>query len=88
MELFTSPSAVTHITTLAQLSKAKAEGGLKEVDTGIVFLCPIVSSSSYYAGTPAGWLESPLPGETSPVGRENTARREQVSASRLACRFE
>lgn len=61
MELFTRPSAVTHITTLAQLSTAKAEGGLKEVDTGIVFLCSIVSSSSYYAGTPAGWLESPYP---------------------------
>lgn len=52
VELFTSPGAVTHITTLAQLEAAK--GSLKEVDTGIVFLCSIVSPSAYYAGTPLG----------------------------------
>lgn len=54
VELFTSPGAVTHITTLTQLDAAKAKGGLKEVDTGIVFLCSIVSASSYAAGTPLG----------------------------------
>jgi hypothetical protein len=52
VELFTSRAAVTHITTLSELALAKASGALQEVDTGIVFLCPIVSESAYLAGTP------------------------------------
>jgi len=52
VELFTTRAAVTHITTLAELNAAKAAGYLEEVDTGIVFLCPIVSESAYLAGTP------------------------------------
>lgn len=52
VELFTSRAAVTHITTLAQLQAAKGDGALQEVDTGIVFLCSIVSESAYLAGTP------------------------------------
>lgn len=54
VELFTSTGAVHHITTLTDLNKTKDLGGLKEVDTGIVFLCTIVSESSYLAGTPVG----------------------------------
>lgn len=52
VDLFTSRAAVTHLTTLAQLNAAKAEGSIQEVDTGIVFLCSIVSESAYLAGTP------------------------------------
>jgi len=54
VELFTSDAAVHHITTLDDLNATKSSGGLKEVDTGIVFLCTIVSESSYLAGTPVG----------------------------------
>jgi hypothetical protein len=54
VELFTSNAAVHHITTLDDLNTTKGSGGLKEVDTGIVFLCTIVSESSYLAGTPVG----------------------------------
>lgn len=54
VELFTSNAAVHHITLLTDLDKSKTSGGLKEVDTGIVFLCSIVSESSYLAGTPVG----------------------------------
>jgi len=54
VELFTSTSAVHHITLLSDLDATKASGGLKEVDTGIVFLCAVVSPSSYWAGTPLG----------------------------------
>lgn len=54
VELFTSDTAVHHITLLSDLSQTKTSGGLKEVDTGIVFLCSIVSESSYLAGTPVG----------------------------------
>ena len=52
VELFTSPTAVTHITTLTALNAAKSAGAIQEVDTGIVFLCSIVSQSAYLAGTP------------------------------------
>ena len=52
VELFTSPAAVTHITTLTALNAAKSAGAIQEVDTGIVFLCSIVSQSAYLAGTP------------------------------------
>lgn len=54
VELFTSDTAVHHITTLDDLNATKDRRGLKEVDTGIVFLCTIVSESSYLAGTPVG----------------------------------
>lgn len=54
VELFTSDPAVHHITTLDDLNKTKNSGALKEVDTGIVFLCTIVSESSYMAGAPVG----------------------------------
>jgi hypothetical protein len=52
VELFTSRTAVTHITTVDQLNNAKSAGELTEIDTGIVFLCAVVSQSSYAAGTP------------------------------------
>ena len=54
VELFTRDSAVQHITLLSELNAAKAAGALKEVDTGIVFLCTVVSESSYMAGTAVG----------------------------------
>ena len=54
VELFTSDTAVHHITLLDDLNATKNSGGLKEVDTGIVFLCAIVSESSYLAGDPVG----------------------------------
>ena len=53
VELFTSSAAVTHITTLSELNAAKASGGLIQLDSGITFLCTVVSESSYLAGTPA-----------------------------------
>jgi len=52
IELFTSSAAVTHITMLSQLQAAWASGGLRDVDSGITFLAPIVSRASYLAGTP------------------------------------
>jgi hypothetical protein len=54
VELFTSDAAVRHITLLSDLDAAKTKNEVKEVDTGIVFLCAIVSQSSYQAGTPVG----------------------------------
>lgn len=54
VELFTSEAAVTHITTLAGLNAAKDAGDVIEVDSGITFLCSVVSRSAYMAGTPAG----------------------------------
>lgn len=53
VELFTSKSAVTHITTLAGLQAAWSSQSLVELDSGITFLCAVVSQSSYLAGTPA-----------------------------------
>jgi hypothetical protein len=52
VELFTSKAAVTHITTLAQLKAAWASGAVIELDSGITFLCAVVSEHSYLAGTP------------------------------------
>lgn len=52
VELFTPQAAVKHITTLSDLDAAKASRNIQEVDTGIVFLCSIVSESAYLAGTP------------------------------------
>lgn len=54
VELFKSDAAVHHITLLSDLNATKAAGGLMEVDTGIVFLCAVVSVKSYLAGTPVG----------------------------------
>jgi hypothetical protein len=59
IELFTSPAAVRHITTLAQLQAAWASGDIlatssgKGIDTGITFVCAVVSQSAYEAGKPA-----------------------------------
>jgi hypothetical protein len=58
VELFTSPSAVTHITTLAQLQAAWTSGAVLTttsgmgVDTGITFICGIVSQFAYDHGSP------------------------------------
>lgn len=54
VELFTSTAAVRHITRVSDLDAAKASGAVKEVDTGIVFLCSVVSQSAYLAGSPVG----------------------------------
>lgn len=54
VELFTPGATVTHITTLAELQLAKSTHALQEIDTGIVFLCSIVSESAYLAGAPLG----------------------------------
>lgn len=58
LEFFTSKSAVTHITTLTQLqaawdadSIAKMGSGLG-LDTGITFVCAVVSPAAYMAGKP------------------------------------
>src|SRR5437588_16623 len=58
LEFFTSKGTVTHITTLAQLQAAWASGGIATfqsgmgLDTGITFVCAVVSKSSYVAGAP------------------------------------
>lgn len=54
LELFTSPEAVTHITTEAQLDAAKEAGDVMEIDSGIEFLCSVVSGRAYWRGTPLG----------------------------------
>jgi hypothetical protein len=53
VELFTGKTPITHITTLAGLDEAKGAGGILEVDSGITFLCSVVSRAAYMAGTPA-----------------------------------
>ncbi|HUY73335.1 MAG TPA: hypothetical protein VMW11_02370 [Candidatus Dormibacteraeota bacterium] len=52
VELFKSGASVTHITTLAELEAAWSANSLLEVDTGITFVCAIVSANAYMAGTP------------------------------------
>jgi hypothetical protein len=52
VELFTSNAAVTHITTLAQLQAAWSSGGVIQLDSGITFVCAVVSEHAYMAGTP------------------------------------
>ena len=52
LELFTSASAVRHITTDGALDAAIAAGDVIEVDTGIVFTCAVVSAAAYWVGTP------------------------------------
>jgi hypothetical protein len=60
VEVFTPGATITHITTLAQLQTAWASGSIdatasgQGIDTGITFLCAVVSQSSYNAGTPVG----------------------------------
>lgn len=53
VELFTSSQAVTHITTLSALQTAWDTHSLMQLDSGITFLCAVVSEASYMAGTPA-----------------------------------
>jgi hypothetical protein len=53
IELFTSSTAVTHITTLFGLQAAWSSGGIVEVDSGITFACAVVSERTYLAGSPA-----------------------------------
>lgn len=58
VELFTSPQAVTHITTLAQLRAAWASGAVLAtgsglgIDTGITFVGALVPESTYLHGQP------------------------------------
>ena len=58
VEVFTSKAAVTHITTLAELQFAWDSGAIlktasgKGVDTGITFICSVVSQAVYQHGTP------------------------------------
>ncbi len=52
VELFTTNAAVTHITTLAGLQRAWSSGALLELDSGITFVCSVVSEHAYLAGTP------------------------------------
>jgi len=53
VELFTPGATVTHITTLAQLQNAWSSGAIQQIDTGITFVCSVVSHSAYSAGRPA-----------------------------------
>jgi hypothetical protein len=58
VELFTLPTAVTHISTLQQLQAAWASGSIDAttsglgIDTGITFVCSVVSQASYMGGVP------------------------------------
>ena len=53
VELFTSGAAVTHINTLSQLQAAWSSGALVQLDSGITFVCSVVSEHAYLAGKPA-----------------------------------
>ncbi len=53
IELFTSSAAVTHITTLSELEKAWSSGSILELDSGITFVCSVVSQHVYLGGAPA-----------------------------------
>jgi hypothetical protein len=53
IELFTSSTAVTHITTLFGLQAAWSSDSIVEVDSGITFACAVVSERTYLAGSPA-----------------------------------
>ena len=58
VQLFTDTSRVSHITTLAELRAAWASGAVdptpsgQGIDTGITFVCAVVSASAYAAATP------------------------------------
>src|SRR5260370_59788 len=51
VELFTSSSAVPHITTLAELQAARASRGVRHLDSGLTFVCAVVSENTYLACT-------------------------------------
>src|SRR5258708_21735978 len=53
VELFTPGATVKHITTLAHLQNAWSSGAIQQLDTGITFVCSVVSHSAYAAGRPA-----------------------------------
>jgi len=52
VELFNSAGAVRHITTLGELQAAWSAGDLTQVDTGITFVCSVVSANTYNAARP------------------------------------
>jgi hypothetical protein len=52
IELFTSSTAVTHITTLSELEAAWSSGSILELDSGITFVCAVVSQHVYLGGSP------------------------------------
>jgi hypothetical protein len=58
IELFTPGATITHITTLSELQRAWATGAIdasdsgRGIDTGITFVCAVVSQAAYDAGTP------------------------------------
>jgi len=52
IEMFTSSAAVMHITTLTQLKAAWSSGAIQQFDTGITFVCAVVSENAYRAGAP------------------------------------
>jgi hypothetical protein len=58
IELFTPGATVTHITTLSELQSAWASGAVltgasgRGIDSGITFVCAVVSRAAYDAGTP------------------------------------
>lgn len=58
VQLFTDKSRVSHITTLAELKAAWASGSVdptpsgQGIDTGITFVCSVVSASAYAAARP------------------------------------
>src|SRR5260370_30060068 len=51
VELFTSSSAVPHITTLAELQAARASRGVRHLDSGLTFVCAVGSVNAYLTGT-------------------------------------
>ena len=53
VELFTSSAAVTHITTLSGLEAAWSSGSILELDSGVTFVCSVVSQNVYAGGAPA-----------------------------------
>jgi hypothetical protein len=53
IELFTSKAAVRHITTLTALQAAWSSGDIVQLDSGITFVCSVVSQQAYLVGTPA-----------------------------------
>lgn len=54
IELFTSDSAVHHVTTLGQLEAGWSSGSIAQVDTGITFACSVVSAQAYAQASAVG----------------------------------
>jgi len=52
VELFKSTASVTHITTLSELQAAWSSNSILELDSGITFVCSVVSENAYRAGAP------------------------------------